>query len=170
MVAGRELDRRPLVDEKRCSRCGLTKAASQFGYDARANTKLKAQCRVCQNQYNKSESALASKRAYRARYAKDHPEKVRARLLVGKAVKRGYIPRPSTDRAWYNNWEFHHPDYARPYYGVWVTRPHHRLIDDGRIKSPRCTDWEPIVIKGLVRDWGLAALAAVGTPTEGGET
>ena len=156
MVAGRELDRRPLVDEKRCSRCGLTKAASEFGYDARAKTRLKAQCRECQNEYNKTAPSRANRRAYRAQYAKDHPKRVRARLLLGKAVKHGYIPKPSTERAWYNNWEFHHPDYARPYYGVWVTRPDHRRIDDGRAECPPCTDWEPVVRRALLDDWDLA--------------
>jgi hypothetical protein len=85
-------------------------------------------------------------RAYRARYpkriAKQNKKKKLANpkreLAEGRfrfAIKRGWIKRPEGK-------QFHHPDYDRPYYGVWVTPMEHRQIHVGWIECPPCVDYE----------------------------
>jgi hypothetical protein len=102
------------------------------------------------------------KRIKRKIYANNHPEKVRCRHLLGNAVRRGYIPKPEQDE-WSNTMDFHHPDHSRPYYGVWLTRSEHRLVDLGKTPCPPCSDYTDAVVEGLSKDWGicLAALKAV---------
>ena len=55
------------------------------------------------------------------------------------AVKRGWIKRPG------GNLVFHHPEYSRPYYGVWITQADHMLIHAGLIECPTCVDYEEYV-------------------------
>ncbi len=50
------------------------------------------------------------------------------------AVKRGWIARPE-------GMEFHHPDYERPYFGVWVTPLCHRRIHTALAECPQCVDY-----------------------------
>jgi hypothetical protein len=97
------------------------------------------------------------KKAHRHMRKKADPAKVRARQLVGNAVRAGYLPRPDAiDRNWRNRWEFHHPDYTRPYCGVWLTFQDHRAMECGERECPPCTDWTETVAAAVRRDWGLS--------------
>jgi hypothetical protein len=100
------------------------------------------------------------KRARRAIYAQEHPDKVRARSLFGKAIKHGFIKRPDDKPNWHNRWEFHHPDHTRPYYGVWVNPSEHRRIDAGQVECPRCHDYTQDVLRLLLDEWGLSSSLA----------
>ncbi len=98
---------------------------------------------------------MKRKREYRKRYAQMYPERVLARHLLGQAVKMGPKPPNERTRSWGNRWEFHHPDYSRPYYGCWLKTPQHRLIDLGKVKCPPCIDYEPRVRFNVLLSWGL---------------
>lgn len=108
---------------------------------------------------------MERKRAARERHAIENPEEVRARHLLGQAVRMGFIPKPPNEvtRTWNNRWEFHHPDHSRPYFGCWVRPSDHRMIDKGKMPCPPCTDWTDAVVSGVAKSWGLcrAVLKAV---------
>jgi hypothetical protein len=128
---------------------------------------------VCQREkvpYHLTERGRATRRAYalrhrekenadrrrkRTEYANRNPQKVRARWLVGNAVRKGYLTPPETDRNWHNRWEFHHPDHSRPFYGVWLSPSEHRLVDMGHIPCPLCVDYTEHVRQCVLLEWGL---------------
>lgn len=56
------------------------------------------------------------------------------------ACRRGWIKRKIGKH-------FHHPDYSRPYYGVWVTPIEHRRIHTDLMKCPPCIDYTDAVNK-----------------------
>jgi hypothetical protein len=96
------------------------------------------------------------KRQARKRHAEKYPDKIRCRRLVGAAVRNGFIQPPIDNlRNWHNHWEFHHPDYSRPYYGLWLTKKTHRLIDARKLECPAATDYLPQVERRLRTKWGL---------------
>lgn len=159
---------------KRCNGCQRLLFTANFTKNKRSPDGLEWHCKECKakdaSKYIKSEKGKEKRRDYyektkerwfdlkrekRASYAKDNPEKIRARQLIGNAVRRGYIPKPEESRDWYNRWEFHHPDYNRPYYGVWLTTSDHRNVEYGNMECPPCTDCSEIVKKNLLTDWGL---------------
>jgi hypothetical protein len=168
MVAG------GLPTMKLCRTCGRTLPLSEFHKNSRSPDGLNWKCRGCAREeaqrYIHSEKGIANRKAYReahrvehreykkkkrAEYAIANPQEFRARWLVGNAVRHGFIPRPEADRNWHNRWQFHHPDYKRPYYGVWVTIPDHALIHRGKKECPPCKDWVSEVRNGVMREWDL---------------
>ena len=97
-----------------------------------------------------SEENLEKSRQIKQDYEKRNREKISARQKLGRlknperekannkfryAVKMGWIERPE-------GMQFHHPDYSRPYYGVWVTAKDHRRIHAGMLDCPKCIDFE----------------------------
>ena len=181
MEPGRELDAK-----KQCTKCKRVLPLTEFGKNKKSRDGLQWNCRKCISEqakkYIHSPKGKETKRRYfektkdrwrewkkdqRRKHAEKYPEKIRARHLIGNAVRRGYIPKPEESEDWYNRWEFHHPDYSRPYYGVWLRIPDHRKVDLGIMPCPPCTDYTEIVKAKLLVDWGLenketkAALLAV---------
>lgn len=159
---------------KFCRGCQRSLPESDFSRNNRSSDALDWRCRRCkaqqQQQYIHSDKGRITRQAYyaankgshtdrkrqrRKQYSEENPEKVRARWLLGNAVRRGYIDKPTNDRHWYNNWEFHHPDHSKPYYGVWVSPSDNRLIDLGKKLCPPCTDYTERVREKLLSDWGL---------------
>lgn len=119
--------------------------------------------------YHRTERGKAKMKAYREAHRKEHvaykkkqrtdwtkkyPEKVRARLLVGDAVRYKLMEKPE-EGEWRNRWEFHHPDHLRPYYGVWLRRRDHSKVEAGKSPCPPCTDYTDIVRNGVLKKWGL---------------
>lgn len=159
---------------KLCRTCSRQLPETEFTKNKRSPDGLEWKCRECKRveirRYLQSERGKQARRKYYEAHKSDHmeykrkrsaeykivnPEKVRARWLLGNAVRHGFIPRPEASRNWQNNWEFHHPDHKRPYYGVWVTPPDHRLIDLGKKECPPCKDWISEVRNGVMREWKL---------------
>jgi hypothetical protein len=162
---------------KLCRGCDRDLPESEFTKNSRAKDGLSWRCRECASKqslkYVKSDKGKAARRQYyektkhkaadrkrerRHAYAKDNPEKVRARSLFGKAVRHGFISRPDTEPDWYNRWEFHHPDHSRPFFGTWVNPSEHRQIDAGSAPCPDCTDYSPDVLNGVLIEWGFIPL------------
>jgi hypothetical protein len=82
--------------------------------------------------------ALASKREHRnarqAAYRERFPERERAKLTLGNAIRGGHVRRVSRceecgERAFT---EGHHTDYSRPFYVTWLCRSCHAALEDGR--------------------------------------
>lgn len=159
---------------KLCRTCSRQLPETEFTKNSRSPDGLEWKCRGCKRieiqKYINSEKGMATRKAYRdahkndhkeykrkkrAEYALAHPERVRARWLVGNAVRHGFIPRPEASRTWKNRWEFHHPDFKRPYYGVWLSIRDHKLLHRGKLQCPTCKDWTGEVRSGIMREWGL---------------
>jgi len=159
---------------KLCRGCGRTLDESEFTKNKRSPDGLDWRCRNCKREHSRkyiySEKGIETRQKYYEQHKSDHmeykktkrniyaeqnPEKVRARWLLGNAVRKGYIPKPENSRTWHNHWEFHHPDHSRPFYGVWLTPSEHRLMELGQIPCPECVDYTEIVRQRVLADWGL---------------
>ncbi len=160
---------------KLCRGCHRVLDESEFTVNRRAPDGLDWRCRLCKREqalrYLQSERGQQTRQAYydkhksdglerrrerRKEYAEANQEEVRCRWLLGNAIRRGYIQRPNGGRNWRNNWEFHHPDHSRPYFGVWVSPSEHRLIDMGKAPCPPCADYTAQVRERVLADWGLS--------------
>lgn len=95
------------------------------------------------------------KRKEREKYAKQYPDKIKCRELLGLAVRHGLIKQPEEARNWHNHYDFHHPDHSRPYYGVWVTRKDHSAIERGTLACPPCVDYSDYVKDVVLKKWGF---------------
>jgi hypothetical protein len=169
--AGRELD--AMVAGKTCTKCGEILPSTDFTRNSRAPDGLEWNCKAClleqRRKYYLSDVGRERKRAWHdanrdkmnerrralreLRFGSD-PQKIRARGLVGNAVRRGYMSPPNKHH-WKNRWEFHHVDYSRPYYGVWVRKSDHDAIDHGFKPCPQCNDYSEQVRLAVLKDWGL---------------
>ena len=69
------------------------------------------------------------------------PVRVLCRWLLRHAVFEGYITRPPGK-------EFHHPDYRRPFYGVWLTPFQHARVHLGWMRCPAPHDYAKEVLCG----------------------
>ena len=63
---------------------------------------------------------------YHKRYAELYPVKVKARILVAKAVKDGIIKKLPCKICGDKKTTGHHPDYSKPLKVVWLCQPHHQ--------------------------------------------
>lgn len=77
--------------------------------------------------YQKTTAFAQSHRAAAQRWQASHPERRKANVIVGNAMKAGKLePQP----CWCcgNKAEAHHPDYSRPLDVVWLCPPHHKEV------------------------------------------
>jgi hypothetical protein len=72
--------------------------------------------------------------AYRIRTSDIYKDRYSARDKIRRCVQRGWIPKPIGT-------EFHHPDYSRPYWGVWLSPRTHDNVHAGTIPCPTCFDY-----------------------------
>lgn len=84
------------------------------------------------HQIRNKEAIFAKQKVGRLR----NPEREKANSKLRGAIRQGYIRRPEVGL------QFHHPDYSRPYFGVWVTALEHRRIHAGIIECPPCIDYQ----------------------------
>ena len=98
------------------------------------------------------------KRLARQRQAERYPEKIKARNLVGNAVRMGFMKPPEESRNWHNKWQFHHPDYTRPYFGVWLTIKDHSAVHHGKMECPKPTDYTGEVIVRMFVKFGITGV------------
>ena len=99
---------------------------------------------------NNKAKSLESKRAWRKknpdysrrRRANKTPEDIlrhRANYRFRNAIKKGWIVRKAGKL-------FHHIDYSRPYYGMWLTSDEHQKLHAGlQVILPQAIDYWPIV-------------------------
>ena len=64
----------------------------------------------------------------------EQKKKLHANHKIRFAVKRGWLSKPK-------GFVFHHPDYERVYYGVWLTQKDHMRVHAGILKCPPCRDY-----------------------------
>lgn len=139
---------------KICTKCGIDKSLSDFVKDRRNKDGRGPSCKQCKNSLNRKEFYAGGKARLEAwkkahparmaemarrkekRYRAGHPEQVRARWAVQKAVLSGKLPRVSTLKCAYcknqaRNYH-HHVGYAVEHRldVVPVCIPCHKLLHD----------------------------------------
>lgn len=104
--------------------------------------------REVQKRWRDKNRAKTREKERRAVSTPEGRRKQLARWRFKFAVRRGWITRPA-------GMVFHHPDYARDYFGCWVTPLEHQRIHAELIECPPCHDYAD-----RVRELQAAAKAA----------
>lgn len=76
-------------------------------------------------EYSKTQAFAQSHAASARRWSDLHPERRKANVLVGNAVRDGRLQKQPCHVCG-SAAEAHHPDYDRPLDVVWLCRPHHK--------------------------------------------
>ena len=104
---------------KKCTHCGITKTAGEFGLRRDGRNGRKAYCRECQ---------AARRRAHRMVQYNPGTKEERAKSgsAVFKAIREGLLTRgPCAECGTTARVHGHHPDYSRPTEVVWLCSKHH---------------------------------------------
>lgn len=135
---------------KQCFKCGIIKPLDEFyTHPAMADGYL-GKCKSCARldvqsnyarrrdqyrEYDKIRAKRPQRKAAKCVYSLNHrtknPEKRRARILLGSAIKCGRIHRKPCEVCGSANSEAHHPDYSKPLDVVWLCLKHHRELHKG---------------------------------------
>lgn len=144
------------MEEKKCSRCGLTLPITEFNWANKAEGKRQSVCRKCFSVYNKKRYASDPERfrrgvkeyklrdpdaVLRTRLATNRrrPTKQNAQKCVEAALKSGALTNPGVCYGCgcgssEHRIEAHHHDYTKPLEVVWLCTPCHRRMDAQRRK------------------------------------
>lgn len=135
-----------IPDEKRCHRCGQTKAADEFSKHKERRDGLCPQCKSCSSEYGRKyyqkhrEEIRAKSRRYYQEYKEEirvrsyerhllHPERIKAVSELNHAIEAGRIARPEICSTCDQKSEFpiegHHPDYSKPLEVIWLCKSCH---------------------------------------------
>lgn len=127
-------------DKKRCWSCKETKPIEMFHRDSYQKDGHNGMCKECRRiivrtqphrkiwKKNHPEKA----REINAKYRLNNKEKLKAWLILRKAVKEGAISKEAC-RICGKSAHAHHPDYSKPLEVIWLCQQHHKDIHYGRI-------------------------------------
>lgn len=135
----------------RCNHCGLEKPSEDFYMSSPTKCKTCTKAAVLKNRiknieriraYDRMRGSMSHRVAARSEYRKTtayaesheaaakrwenkHPERRKAHIITGNAIKNGKLLKQP---CWVcgNGAEAHHPDYDRPLDVVWLCNPHHK--------------------------------------------
>lgn len=128
---------------KTCFKCGQEKPLSDFYVHPQMGDGHLNKCKDCTKrdvQAHKDahyEEVLERKREYsrsqraqelRERYARQHPDRVKARLTVRVAVYQGRLKKGTCEVCGSSKTEGHHEDYSKPLDVRWFCRLHHVAV------------------------------------------
>jgi len=136
---------------KTCFKCGMVLPLTEFYRHPAMNDGHLGKCRNCakrdvsenrraNGEYYRAYEASRSRRPYRIalkrqlalREAAEHPERVKARGKVARAIRSGHLAKsPCVICGHRARVEAHHDDYAKPLDVRWLCPSHHRLADRG---------------------------------------
>lgn len=93
-----------------------------------------SRCKPCEFERGKkrTQGRYAERREYFLKYQKEYkqknPEKIKARLLVKEAIKKGILPKQPCVECGDVNSKGHHPNYSKPLEVVWLCQKHHQRV------------------------------------------
>ena len=137
---------------KQCSKCKEIKEFSEFSKNKSHKDGLNSWCKQCEKIRNK-EYYLDNKDIFRkyylrnrearkeylknnsdkrckyvAKYNKNNPEKIKAKLILGKAIKHGTITRLPCIKCGNPKSHGHHCNYDKPLEVIWICNKHHQEL------------------------------------------
>jgi len=133
--------------EKVCFKCLELKPLSEFYKHAKMKDGTLNKCKSCTklDVYNhrhfthrdsvlaydrvraKQPNRIAQSKRIHERWKKKHPERRKAHILLGNAVRSGKVFKLPCQECG-EEAEAHHPDYSRPLSVVWLCPVHHRQL------------------------------------------
>jgi hypothetical protein len=142
---------------KKCFRCGVEKPLEDFYPHPRMGDGRLGKCKECtkadvkanyaarRSQYaayerwrNEQPARREKKHGYERRHNERHPDRYRARYLLGNAVRDGRVVRQPCEVCGDPHAEAHHEDYSRPLDVRWFCFLHHR--EDAHGQTVTATD------------------------------
>jgi hypothetical protein len=125
---------------KDCKRSGVAKnrkrnKAHYAAYDKIRNQSLERM--EASQRYAQSDKGKISRQNSLDRYARNHPERVKAQELAGIAMAQGKIQRPIACESCGQRkpLQAHHHDYSKPYDVTFLCTGCHRIADNRRRKT-----------------------------------
>ena len=136
------------MTNKICTKCEEGKDIVEFGNNKKNKDGLKSWCRTCGNESsriyrannkdkvraadvkrNQTAARKASHNVHAATYRKKFPKVTAAHMTIRNAIKNKTMINPGCCSKCDStaNIQFHHPDYLKPTFGVWVCPPCHSL-------------------------------------------
>ncbi len=139
------LGRPSMAALKTCFKCSESKPRTEFYAHKMMDDGLLGKCKECAKrdvaarrqenieavrEYDRQRSTLPHRVALRGaitkRWLATYPDRRRAQILLGNALKRGDVKRQPCWICGATEVEGHHPDYSAPLDVVWLCVPHHR--------------------------------------------
>lgn len=113
---------------KRCNRCGRAQPLESFARNCKMKDGRLNQCKECRPKVTPQ-----ARRRSRQRYREAHPDKVRARKALVKAVERGRLIKPPACQGCGKPFKKaalhgHHEDYSKPLDVAWLCRGCHQAL------------------------------------------
>ena len=81
---------------------------------------------AARKEYQKTPAFTESHKTANFKWTEKHPDRRKASLIVGNAVRDGKLKRHPCLVCGHEKVEGHHPDYSRPLDVVWLCNAHHR--------------------------------------------
>lgn len=136
------------ADDKKCSQCGDIKTLNNFQVRKASKDGLTAACKDClraydrkrflqdpkvrerHKRYQKTPAGKASISRHVKKWAGNNPEKRKANIAVGNAVRDGRLKKPTTCTHCLkaSRLHGHHEDYSKPLDVVWLCDECHRAL------------------------------------------
>lgn len=122
----------PLGRDTKCKRCACDAAALNRAVNLGNPDWVQAEaerCRMKQARYRaagKVNVPASARQAANSRYRQKYPEKAKANIAVGNAVKSGALVKQPCEVCGCANVEAHHDDYSKPLDVKWLCDAHHK--------------------------------------------
>jgi len=128
---------------KKCNKCGIDRALSEFGCDNRRPDKKRTICKVCCRAYDSKRSKTQKRKDYMKGIMKDYresgkatescrvyrnnnPEKYKAHKIASTAIRNKKIIKEPCEKCGSLITYAHHDDYSKPLTVRWLCDYHHR--------------------------------------------
>jgi hypothetical protein len=152
-----------LGTEKLCPKCKVTQPITEFSKDKQTKSGISSHCKPCKRRYSlryryaNLEKVQAQHREYhRNNWAKNqenlkrtkakHPEREMARVLLHRALRKGWLTKQPCEKCGDPKGQAHHEDYSKPLEVHWMCHKchgkEHRTSPEGLAALEDCAAGE----------------------------
>ena len=121
--------------EKRCRKCGETKALADFHKDKTRKDGFSNRCKKCQSEFMRGKSTGYSLKFreenpnYFPEYRRNHPDKTACRRKLNHALEDGRVKKKNIcEVCGESPSECHHEDYSKPFQFKELCKKHHETL------------------------------------------